>query len=586
MNASIPSFGSIGSPRPGPLPRDRFRIAVFGDFTGRSGKGVVKTGSDIAGRRAVRLDIDTLDDVIESFATTLSLPIGKNGAGIEVRLNKLDDLHPDQLFENVEIFQALSGLKQRLDIGSMSDKMVADLLDWSERFGTKIRLPKIAVASAVPADRSLSDFQALIGDTTAKPRAQSAIDNLIAQIVGPHILAAPDKSILAMQAAVDEALSAAMRLVLHHRDFQALEAQWRSLDLLARSIETDENLEIVLYDVSAEEFAADLAAGDILDESGVFELLNGAVETGVGSGVGVGGFSAMFGLYTFQETPPHAEILGRMAKIAAHVDAPFFTAISPDFLDVAIVNRHPLVSHAWDRLRLLPEANYLGLASPRFMLRRTYGRKSDPISAFKYEEFSNTEGLSGILWANPAVLVAILMAKSFTDDGWEMSLGSVMSLGDIPYQIVVDRYGDQIALPCTGRNLSSSKLGLFARRGIMPVLSIKGRDEVRLASFRAIGGKPVIGPWSGPKRQDALELARQEQEENNKLLQPVVEETPDEKETPASEPEPDKPHEPDDTDASLEDFLAGFVEENDEADDTGTDDEIMDAELAALLEGL
>ena len=585
------SFGKISATAPERKGAGKFRIAVFGDFTGRAAKGKIETGDALAKRPAVLLDVDTIEDVIEGFATTLNLPLGANGAGIEVKLNELDDLHPDELFENVEIFQALSGLKQRLNMGSMSEKAVQELQSWSETYGHKVKLPKRSGANAIPADRRLSDFQALIGGSVRQQRTVSAVDDLMARVVGPHVRAAPSPDTEAMQVAVDDALSTAMRLVLHHPDYQAVESQWRSLDLLARSIETDENLEIVLFDVSAEEIAADLAAGDDLTRCGLFGLLDQASASVAGVGAGTGGFSALFGLYTFEETPPHAELLGRVAKIAAHHGAPFFTAISPTFLDQALSERHPLVAGAWDRLRALPEADYLGIASPRFMLRRPYGAKSDPISAFRFEEFTNAEGLSGMLWANPVVLVAILLAQTYSIDGTDMALGSVMSLGDIPFHLVNDRYGDQVALPCTERNLTTAKMELAERRGFMPVLSMKGRDEIRLASFSSMGGKTIAGPWDGPGRSDALDLARQKTKEKPvEFLQPVISGSEDvlqaEPEPPAPEPEPVVEVSigiSAENEAEMDELLARFGEDDEVGDD---DEDIMDAELAALLEGL
>ena len=64
-----------------------------------------------------------------------------------------------------------------------------------------------------------------------------------------------------------------MRRVLHHPDFQAAEAIWRGVEFLVRRIETGARMEIVLYDVSAEEFAADLAATDALEETGLYGML-------------------------------------------------------------------------------------------------------------------------------------------------------------------------------------------------------------------------------------------------------------------------------------------------------------------------
>jgi type VI secretion system protein ImpC len=37
-------------------------------------------------------------------------------------------------------------------------------------------------------------------------------------------------------------------------------------------------------------------------------------------------------------------------------------------------------------MRELPQASYVGLSLPRFLLRQPYGRRSDPIGAFPFEE--------------------------------------------------------------------------------------------------------------------------------------------------------------------------------------------------------
>ena len=78
-----------------------------------------------------------------------------------------------------------------------------------------------------------------------------------------------------------------------------------------------------------------------------------------------------------------------------------------------------------------------------------------------------------------------------------MSLGQVMSLDDIPYHYVTDRHGDQVALPCTERNLTTRSMEDVVTRGFMPLLSMKGRDVIRLGSFQALGGGEIEGRWSG-----------------------------------------------------------------------------------------
>ncbi|MCH2164937.1 MAG: type VI secretion system contractile sheath large subunit [Marinovum sp.] len=531
----------------------------------------MEVGDALAEKTAIELDVDTIDDVIARFATTLTLPMGTEGKGIEIKLNELEDLHPDELYENVELFAAIAGLRQQLNVGSMAANTVGQLQSWSQEFGQSIKIPKRSASTSIPADRKLSDFQALIGDTTGRLTQASPAEDFIAQIVGPHVLKAPDAGAEGMKQAVDEALSGAMRMILHHPDFQALEAQWRSLDFLARRIETDSTLRIDLFDVSAEELATDLASQEELSESGLFRLLNRDLDPEDGAG----GFSALFGLYTFEETPPHAELLARVAHVAAHVDAPFFAAMSPSYLETAMEDRHPLVAERWDQVRGLVDAGYLGLASPRFLLRQPYGSKSEPIDEFEFEEFTAQEGLRGMLWANPVVLVAVLLTATHKKDGKAMNLGSLMSLGDLPFFYTNDRFGDQVALPCTERNLTSDPAQATLARGYMPVVWVKGRNEVRLASFRSLGGDEILGPWAGD------------------LPQPPPQPTPvaaDVEVTLNTDGDVDDDDldalltgldSGDDDDTDLDDLLAGFGD-----DDEGGDEDDMDADLAALLEGL
>ncbi len=573
MKESEFAYGQLNADRPEPekLNRKRFRLAIFGDFSGRAARGVLEIGDALADRRPILLDPDTVEDVIEGFATELVLPIGKDGAGVAVKLGELDDLHPDELYENVELFSELVGLRAQLASGATAEHATRTLRAWGEKHGAAVA-PQRATSSgnAVPADLRLSDFQKLIGDTTATLARPSPIADLLARVVGPHIRAVPDADAVAMQSAVDEALSAAMRLILHHPEFQSVEAQWRSLDLIARSIETDDTLDVMLYDISAEEIAADLAVADDLATSGIARLLT---ESLLDDENGRGGYSALIGLYTFEETPPHAEILGRIARVAAHVDAPFFTAISPTFLDVEKQDRHPLVASAWDTLREMPEARHLGVVSPRFLLRRPYGAKSEPIYEFTFEEFTMAEGLGGMLWANPVVLVAILLARSFRENGASMNLGSIMSLGDIPYHFVTDSYGDQVALPCTERNLTLDKVEKATVRGYMSVVSIKGRDDVRLTSFQSLGGGEIQGPWSDEASPDPSP--------SQPKPTPLVEDE-DTSEVDTDIGEIDDASD-DDDDIDLDDLLASFADDTDDEDD---EDDDLDADLAALLKDL
>jgi type VI secretion system protein ImpC len=283
-----------------------------------------------------------------------------------------------------------------------------------------------------------------------------------------------------------------MRRVLHHPDFQAAEALWRGVDFLTRRIETGARMDIVLYDVSAEEIAADLAATDALQDTGLYGLL---VEQPA-QDAGQGPLSAVIGLYGFELSPPHAELLGRIAQIAGAANAPFIAAIAPDALKTPMHDQHRLIQDSWAALQSLPASAYLGLATPRFLLRMPYGRQTDPIDAFALEEFSRQSGLSGMLWGHPALIPALLLAASWGKQGAKMAPGTLMTVGDMPYYVYTDADGDQTALPCTERFYSERQAVATQRYHVMPLVCLRGRPEIRLASFASLAGTPIAGFWA------------------------------------------------------------------------------------------
>ena len=88
---------------------------------------------------------------------------------------------------------------------------------------------------------------------------------MIRDIVQPYLAPQIDDAQQAeLVALVDYAIGAQMRAVLHHPDFQALEAAWRGLDFLIRRLDTDSGLQIFILDVTKGELGADLNSADDL----------------------------------------------------------------------------------------------------------------------------------------------------------------------------------------------------------------------------------------------------------------------------------------------------------------------------------
>jgi type VI secretion system protein ImpC len=422
---------------------------------------------------------------------TLNLALDEDGGTIEVKLASIDDFHPDQLVENLELFTQFMTLRRNLGSKAGFDRAAKEVLSWS---GEELLPPppRTARGTDIATDRKLSDFARLTGRPGTAEASEASTEDLVRRLIGPFIVPARDARQDQLVKRVDEALSAAMRRVLHHPDFQSAEATWRGVEFLVRKIETGAKMEIVLYDVSAEELAADLAATDALDKTGLYGML--AEQPALDAHQGP--LSAVIGLYGFEVTPPHADLLARVAQVAAATGAPFVAGIGPDPLLTPFHEQHPLIQDAWTALQELPAAAYLGLAAPRFMLRMPYGKKTDPIDAFGFEEFTRQGGLTTMLWGHPALLPALLLAESWGQQGNKMKLGAVMGVRDMPYYVYIDPDGEQIALPCTERMYSERQAVQVASYKVMPLLSIRGRPEIRLGGFASLAGTPLAGFWA------------------------------------------------------------------------------------------
>ncbi len=527
------NFGQLTSHPAAPRrqPDERFCIALLGDFSGRAHRSERRSSDELARLKPLLLDADTFDTIIEKFGTCLHLALGaqRDGGTLEIKPRSLDDLHPDALHDSLPLFAELALLRQRLSQPGTFAAAAAEVRLWAAAPGTaetraEARAETTAAArqhkdparnDAVRSDGVLLDFVALFG-LPALERAPSPIDALIREVVQPHLqtsFARPAPDAPELMAAVDRALSAAMRQVLHHPDFQGLEAAWRSLDFIMRRVETDSSLQVRVFDVSAEEFAADLAASETLEHSGLYRLLVAQPALNAAQDAP----SALVGLYSFAMTAAHAELLGRMGAIAAGAGAPFIAAMGQGGLqraldavqavvDVAEVGavgaaatQDDTAAKAWQALRRLPVAQHLALATPGFLLRQAYGRRTDEIERFAFEEFeAQQQPPTSLLWGNPAVLAAVLLAQHVHAAGANAAPARQLDIDNLPLCLWADSDGEDVAPSCTEHLLTDSAVARLQSLGLTPVLQHRGRAEVRLGGFMSLTGGPLAGRWTKP----------------------------------------------------------------------------------------
>ncbi len=130
----------------------------------------------------------------------------------------------------------------------------------------------------------------------------------------------------------DDDKAALMRAVLHHPPFQDVEAAWRGLDLFLKRVhKTGSGIEVVLFDITFDELAADLTADEDLTASGLYRtLLAPIVEAGKAQP-----YALLIGSFTFDLTPEHIGVLGRLGKFAGVAAAPLLAGATPRVLDSA-----------------------------------------------------------------------------------------------------------------------------------------------------------------------------------------------------------------------------------------------------------
>jgi type VI secretion system protein ImpC len=431
------SFGGTGRRRDDGEP---MRLVVLGDFSG-------KTAADrqpLASRPTHQVDIDTLDDVIKRLGPRLSV------AAAEIRMTQIDDFHPDQLYARLDLFQHLR--QARADPRAGTGDMLERLL------GTPAR------PSAAPVTP-----------------ASSGLDALIRDIVAPHIIKDTSAHTRPHLTAVDAAIEEQMRALLHDPSFQSLEAAWRGVHWLMSSLELDEHLQLHLFDVTREELLADVAGVQgQLAHTGLYRALVDRWRNVPGGQ----GWSVLVGLIHFGPSDADLGLL-----IASQAGGPLLAGADP-----ALSGDDAGALAGWRALRRSEAAPWVGLAAPRVLLRLPYGKSSDPIEAFAFEEFAGPPPHDAFLWGNASLAAALLIGRAFTARGWEMELGDEREIGDLPaYTCVRDDEREMQA--CGERYLTESQIQTMLTAGLMPIASRRDRNAVVLIRFQSVSDPPAPLVW-------------------------------------------------------------------------------------------
>ncbi len=298
--------------------------------------------------------------------------------------------------------------------------------------------------------------------------------------------------ILEIDARVHETLD----LVLHHPAFQAVESAWRGLEDLVSHSNFRANVSIDLMDVSREELAEDFETNSVdVTESVVFRKIYREEYDQFGGQP----FGAVVGLYSFGSTPRDLFFLRQMGKVCALAHSPFLGSVAPQFFgcDTAeqlssITDLEGLLKQprygAWQALRDAPEAAYVALTLPRYLLRRTWDPSTNLANEVDYSEDA-TKGPEGqYLWGNPAILLARNLVRSFEVSGWCQHIRGPKAGGlikDLAGHAFAVRNEEELKAPVEVSIPDTRELE-FANQGFIPVIYRTGTTEACIFSCQSI----------------------------------------------------------------------------------------------------
>ena len=272
---------------------------------------------------------------------------------------------------------------------------------------------------------------------------------------------------------LDEKLSRQMDAILHHEDFKALEAPWRSLKFLTNRTNFAENIKISLLSTTKSELLDDFGDAADITESGMYRK----VYTNEYGQFGGEPFGVVIGNYTFGPSAPDVDLLSHLSSLAAMTHSPFIGSADESFFGIGSYGEMPDLKQIdamfegpqyakWRSFRETDDSRNVGLTLPRFMLRPTYG-ENIPVKSFAYQEKAETD--QHYLWGNASFAYATRLTDSFAKYRWcpniigPQSGGAVQDLSlDVVEENGLERLVGPVETPISDRKeYELSELGFI-----------------------------------------------------------------------------------------------------------------------------
>ncbi len=364
-----------------------------------------------------------------------------------------------------------------------------------------------AAAEEVKEEKSLLDKIIEDGrmarEESQREWAKDVIGEFVSQVMEGVITVSKDTEAMinARISQIDQLISRQLNEVLHHPDFQRLEASWRGLHYLVQQSETGETLKLRVMNVSKKDLLKDMEKASEFDQSTLFKKIY-EEEFGMFGGSAYG---ALIGDYEFSNHPQDLSLLEKISQVAAAAHAPFISAASPGLFNLDsftelgtprdMAKIFQSVEYAkWKSFRESEDSRYVALALPHILMRLPYGKDNVPVEAFDFEEDVEGTEHNKYLWGNAAYALGARLTDAFAKYHWCAAIRGVEGGGlveGLPVHTFKTDEGD-VALKCpTEIAITDRREKELADLGFVPLVHCKGTDYAAFFSTQTVN-KPKV----------------------------------------------------------------------------------------------
>lgn len=271
-------------------------------------------------------------------------------------------------------------------------------------------------------------------NASEKANARDQIGELVEEVLAGTVTISKDLAagIDARIAELDQLLSDQVNAIMHHPEFQKLEASWRGLKYLVTQSETSPSLKIKMLNASKKDLIKDFKSAPEFDQGALFKKI---YEEEYGT-FGGAPYAALIGDYEFSRHPEDFYLLDELSHVAASAHAPLISSAAPglfgleSFSDIGkprdLSKIFDTVEYAkWKSFRESEDSRYVGLVLPHVLGRLPYGADTVPLEAFNFEEDVDGTNHDKYLWTNAAYAFGARLTNAFAQYGWLAAIRGV-----------------------------------------------------------------------------------------------------------------------------------------------------------------